>query len=399
MIEIQKGHRYKKDKEILKIFTIKDFILLLNDYLKPADPFIGLNKDLENEINLCIINKSIFSYKYFFKNHIRKFMFTEARTKNTIGYWKNRGYADIECIKKVSETQKKLSKKFAEKLEKSPEIYANRTPSQIGYWIKKGYTQEEALLKRSSFQSTFSLNKCIEKLGKQQGTKIWETRQDKWQKSIKNTKNITWLTQSQSTSFSNYEKKYGKDWIKIKLEQISKNTKTSNFMIQLYSKIIESKEKNIDINDFLNSLNIKELRKYAANKCIQYLTKSDYFQILSNYMEKNNIHKTKTKYGNCYYIKGKYYKSDGEFSIGQFLEKSNIEFETQKRYKNSNRFSDFYVPFIETYFELCGMHYNEGNDLYHEKKKELETTKNKIVWSNNTEFIKKYIYEKIYRNK
>ena len=399
MITIQKGPRCKRNKEILKIFTIKDFILLLNDYLKPSDPFIGINKDLENEINSCIINESIFSYRYFFKNHIRKFMFTKSRTKNTIGYWKNRGYNDIESSIKIVKKQKELGKKFAEKLEKSPENYITRTPSQIGYWLNKGYTQEEALLKRSSFQSTFSLNKCIEKFGRQHGIEIWQERQDKWQKSIGNTKNITWLTQSQSTSFSDYEKRYGNDWVKIKLEQITKNTKTSAFMIELYSKIIRIKEKNIDINDFLNSLDIKELRKYAANKCIQYLTKYDYFQILSNYMKENNIHKIKTRYGNCYYTKGKYYKSDGEFSIGQFLENNNIEFETQKRYKNSKRFSDFYIPSIKTYFELCGMYYSDDNDLYYLKRKELENTKNKIVWSNNTEFIKKYIYEKIYRNK
>lgn len=47
-------------------------------------------------------------------------------------------------------------------------------------------TEEEAKLALKKRQSTFSLKKCIEKYGVEEGTKKFNERQEKWQKSLKN---------------------------------------------------------------------------------------------------------------------------------------------------------------------------------------------------------------------
>lgn len=58
----------------------------------------------------------------------------------------------------------------------------NSYTTSIEYWLKKCDGDEElAKRKLSERQSTFSLDKCIEKYGVEEGTKIWKERQNKWQ--------------------------------------------------------------------------------------------------------------------------------------------------------------------------------------------------------------------------
>lgn len=59
-----------------------------------------------------------------------------------------------------------------------------RTTSQIEYWINKGYTETEAKEKVSERQRTFTLEKCIEKYGPEEGYKKWKDRQEKWSEKI-----------------------------------------------------------------------------------------------------------------------------------------------------------------------------------------------------------------------
>ena len=56
----------------------------------------------------------------------------------------------------------------------------DRTTCQIGYWTNKGYTEEEAREKVAERQRTFTLEKCIEKYGLEDGYKKWKERQEKW---------------------------------------------------------------------------------------------------------------------------------------------------------------------------------------------------------------------------
>jgi G:T-mismatch repair DNA endonuclease (very short patch repair protein) len=58
--------------------------------------------------------------------------------------------------------------------------------NKLEYWQNLGYTLEESKKIISSKQSTFSLEKCVEKFGKEKGTKTWEERQEKWKKKVFN---------------------------------------------------------------------------------------------------------------------------------------------------------------------------------------------------------------------
>jgi hypothetical protein len=53
--------------------------------------------------------------------------------------------------------------------------------NNIGYFIHKGYSEEEARVLLKERQTTFSLEKCIQKHGEEKGTEIWQARQEKWQ--------------------------------------------------------------------------------------------------------------------------------------------------------------------------------------------------------------------------
>lgn len=398
MLTIERLNRDRLTHTLININTIEDFIIQLNDYLKPKDLFMGVTEELEAEINRCIEENAKFKYKYFFKKHIRGFI-KPAKTQNDIQYWINRGYNQDLAKIKISEFQKSLNSKFLAKKNEFPELYENVNPTQIGYWIKRGYSEIDAIIKRSEFQRSFTLEKCIKKFGTRDGKIMWEERQKKWQDSLRKSRNVTWSTEKNSVSYEVYHKKYGNDWVKVKYEQLKKNKKSSKFILELFDNIsrilYEENKETPDILSFLYSLDFNKVRRYSALGIIQYLTNLSYFDILSNYMIANKIEKiSNKKYGNSYYKNGKYYKSDGEFEIGQYLESISVEFSTQKSYIGTRRFSDFYINKLDLYVELTGM----STESYNAKKEELDKKDFNIIWSENKEFIKNYIYEKIHRN-
>jgi len=98
-------------------------------------------------------------------------------------FWTFRGYTLEESKLKVSKIQKENSNKKTQKYTK--EELKHFTPRCIEYWIDKGYTKHESKNKVSEIQTTFSLDICIEKHGKEKGTQIWNKRQSKWQDTLK----------------------------------------------------------------------------------------------------------------------------------------------------------------------------------------------------------------------
>lgn len=70
-------------------------------------------------------------------------------------------------------------------------LKANKTKKEndgynttLDFYIKRGLTREEAVLARSERQSTFSLEKCKERYGEQEGYEVWLDRQQKWLTSL-----------------------------------------------------------------------------------------------------------------------------------------------------------------------------------------------------------------------
>jgi hypothetical protein len=106
-------------------------------------------------------------------------------SKMCVEYWLKKGYSKEEAIKNISAFQKDNSLKGVEDRIKNPEKYTSITETQFGYWLKKGYNEEEASKKLSERQTTFSLKKCIEKYGEEDGKERFKERQYKWLKNNK----------------------------------------------------------------------------------------------------------------------------------------------------------------------------------------------------------------------
>ena len=102
-----------------------------------------------------------------------------------------------ECISKVSTSLKENQ----------------NMPSQIGYWLKRGYTYDEGKKQVSKSQTTFSLDKCIEKYGDIEGLKRWERRQLKWQNTLKSKpqEEIDRINKSTAVTEETFIKKYGEE--------------------------------------------------------------------------------------------------------------------------------------------------------------------------------------------
>lgn len=65
------------------------------------------------------------------------------------------------------------------------EVCENKTyTTRLDYWVNKGYNEEEAEIKLKERQTTFTLDKCIEKHGEEKGKEIYLNRQQRWQKSL-----------------------------------------------------------------------------------------------------------------------------------------------------------------------------------------------------------------------
>lgn len=57
--------------------------------------------------------------------------------------------------------------------------------TELQYYLNKGLSEEDAEKALRERQVTFSLEKCIAKYGEEEGRARWESRQEKWQNSLK----------------------------------------------------------------------------------------------------------------------------------------------------------------------------------------------------------------------
>lgn len=79
------------------------------------------------------------------------------------------------------ETRKLVKEKIKVKKLLNPSSKGNTT---IEYYLERGHSLDEARILLSSRQKTFSLDICIKKYGLEDGTEIFNKRQEKWQKTL-----------------------------------------------------------------------------------------------------------------------------------------------------------------------------------------------------------------------
>lgn len=126
-------------------------------------------------------------------------------------HWIKKGYSEEDAIEKANLNIKRATKNcndFVEDKKLNPEKYIGLYDTSLEYYLKKGYSEKDSKKLLRERQSTFSLEKCVEKYGMEDGLKRWKARQDKWLKSLGN--KIT-NEMRDSTSFIHFLKKNNSD--------------------------------------------------------------------------------------------------------------------------------------------------------------------------------------------
>ncbi len=190
-------------------FKNEEIIDIINMYVIKLEPIYKISKkyNVSDDVickrlrdnNIKIAKGSAYSVNYWLqrglnvdeaKEHIKK-----LRPVNK-EYWINIGYSEKESINKTKthsvQTLEGCILKYGviEGEKKWGEIKIKRrewsklSNTSLSYWIKLGYSKEEAIKLRSERQSTFSLNKCIEKYGLEKGKEVFTKRQLKWSDSL-----------------------------------------------------------------------------------------------------------------------------------------------------------------------------------------------------------------------
>ena len=93
-------------------------------------------------------------------------------SRNFIKY---KGLTEEEITERINALHKKAKKNTIEH---------NNLVTRIEYFTSRGYTEEEAKQLLKDRQTTFTLEKCIQKYGKEEGTKRYNERQEKWQATL-----------------------------------------------------------------------------------------------------------------------------------------------------------------------------------------------------------------------
>lgn len=190
-------------------FSEEDINIMVNMYVNKLDGIYNIAKYFNVDesvvkkrlikMGVKIAKGSPYSKKYWLERGMKEELIEEhiktLRPVN-IEYWVKNGYTEEEAILQI-EGQKMVSlrgciARFGK--EEGTKIWNDRGlkrseagkkgSANIEYWINKGYSNEEAKLKRSERQTTFSLDKCIQKYGEEEGKKRFTERQIKWGKSL-----------------------------------------------------------------------------------------------------------------------------------------------------------------------------------------------------------------------
>jgi len=101
-------------------------------------------------------------------------------------YWMKGGHDENASIILASTTKEKNNRKGALNSSNIGETVRKSFSWRCKeYWLLRGCSEEEAKMAIGRKQATFSLKKCIEKYGEEEGHKRWLDRQMKWHKSFK----------------------------------------------------------------------------------------------------------------------------------------------------------------------------------------------------------------------
>lgn len=250
------------------------------------------------DAGIKVVKGSAFSVKYWAERGLNE---EESKKKvkemkpNLVEYWLSRGFSFDESKLKTElhlmNTERSFIIKYGEsegvKLFRDKKIKEGKLHSQrsIEYWINKGYTLEESKNKVSESQNTFSLSKCVEKYGEEEGKKIFTKRQNKWQESLLNNGNMKrgYSKISQELFYKLLEIYNITDKNKIKFATHNGEFKldNSNGGVYIYDFVDMTNKKIIEYNGDMYHANPKKYKKtdtphpYRKNKTSLEIWESD----------------------------------------------------------------------------------------------------------------------------
>lgn len=287
------------------------------------------------------------------------------------------GLSEEDAVLACIEYQKAAAKKRAEKSIQWQREHSHRCKE---FWIAKGYTEEEAIQKVCDIQSTFSLDICIEKNGKKEGTKIWKARQEAWQKTLNNKseeERDTFNKKKDSWKIKQFIEKYGEDEGRKRFEEriISGKGIVVRNLEELKTYLLN------ETTPFDMYLPIKKYKKKYIAPYIWDLIKKpkNIDKWLCGFLEFKNLR------GNIIYknIKRGWYnlhvdnsllRSSNEILFYQILIEHGLEnkkdFVIEKYYQDSKLRCDFYLTEGNYWVELAG----SIDDEYLQRMKFKETT-------------------------
>jgi hypothetical protein len=312
-------------------------------------------------------------------------------------YWLEKGFSEKEAIQKAYDTKQSNNKKGAKKSAERPKSEIRKSCRRCKeYWIERGFSEKEAISKVSEVQSTFSLDKNIEKYGLVEGTKRWNNRQIKWQKTLQ--------------SKPDYEKQ------RI---NASKNTIRLNH----YSSVDECIEKLSETRNMSLFKTFEEFIdhltkvKFVENPHLQYMPVDHYFTKYVNAIQKSifkelypndcaieKISHLFNKSGDVYLYK-KHKQSYRQWTDAGYLRSSyeiyfyhklkekfpNVQVTADSNYPNSSFRFDFFID-EKVYIEICP---NYDADENYRKKMDKKAELFSCVLLKTIEDIDDFIQNKV----
>lgn len=130
--------------------------------------------------------------------------------------------------------------------EKYESVANSKNYLDVEFWLKRGFTEMEATEKIKdilSNRSNFSLKYAIEKHGEEEGRKIWQRRQDEWQKTLKrkSKEELDRINKSKGLSREQFIAKYGEErWNHNKIKRLTRCSASKvsiKFFIPLYKEL------------------------------------------------------------------------------------------------------------------------------------------------------------------
>jgi hypothetical protein len=145
----------------------------------------------EEEFEEWLVQKKDSSSKKTFESFARARQedpdFDKKNSRYCKEFWMRKGHSEEESIQLAYDETAKNRNKLKNIKKEDPDYQKGKSWVSYKYWMKKGMSEDEAKKHVGKLQATFSLEKCIEKYGEEEGRNVWKKRQEKWMKSNKKT--------------------------------------------------------------------------------------------------------------------------------------------------------------------------------------------------------------------